>query len=83
MNRAATFTQKMALSMARRAQPQQSFGPVDVAALEIRRRHFEELRHAHEIGFGEVDETFLGAAIRTSGLAFKPERSHSANFTLG
>jgi len=81
MNRTAIFAQKMTLSVARHAQPQQCFRSMYVTPLEIGRPNFEKLRHAREIGFSKVTKPFcVQQFVQPAGLAFEPERSHSVSF---
>lgn len=69
VNRAAAFLQKLALGVSRNTQPPDVFSPVDIAALESRRRHFEKCRKAGNIGLRQIDEALLLTAFRTAGLA--------------
>jgi hypothetical protein len=63
----------MALRVARRAQPQQVLGPVNIAPLEFGRCYPQESCDAYQVGFRDVDESFLLATIRATALALETQ----------
>jgi hypothetical protein len=49
------------------------FAAENVFLLEGTRRHIEKCRCAFHIGFGQIDETALGATFGAARLAFKAQ----------
>jgi hypothetical protein len=76
MNAASVGEQERALLIARLAQPEQGPRPIDVASLELGRRHADIFGGAYEIGLAQVDEAVGVTAFRTPGNAAEAELVH-------
>lgn len=76
MNRATRFAQEMALAVARHPQAEQVPSAVNKPSLEIVRGESQELGHADQVGFGQVDEPLLLAAVSATALALEANAGH-------
>jgi hypothetical protein len=65
---AAAFLEKFALGVSRNTEPPDVFRPVNIAALERKRSHFEKSREAENIALSQIDKALLFAAFRAAGL---------------
>ena len=71
MNRTTVVFEEWALLIRRLAKPHLAAGPVNIFGLERARRHPDKFCGTFEVGFGQIDEAFLIAAIDAPGLAGK------------
>jgi len=75
VNGTAIRLQKGTLRVARNPQTAQVFRPVDISLLEHSRLDAQIRGEAHDIVFGQVDETLLFATFYAAGLALKSQAS--------
>ena len=69
VDRTSAVLQKLALRMSRNTQPTKVLCPVNVAALERWRGHFEKCGETADVTLSQIYEALLFAAFRTAGLA--------------